>query len=345
MISDSTGNMYTSACCDDSGIDFGSIIKVTPTGVVTTLYRFTGGQDGGSPGNLIRDSAGNIYGMTGTGGAHGSGTVFKLTPANKESTLHNFNNQHPLGPLLRDTAGNLYGYMSVGATGAPQRIFKLTPKGVFSALYTFCSQTNCADGSNPVGNPIMDKSGNFYGMTNSGGAFGFGVVFKMTSKFKYSVLYSLTGGSDGGNPTGKLTQNASGLMYGTAIDGGQAGLLGDCGQIPNTTGCGTVFQITSTGTFSLLYSFTDNGTDGFNPIGALTLDSAGNIYGVTDDTSTGPDYFPTTFEISPQGVLTTLPAPSAEEPGLVIDKSGNVFGTTGNNFFDGAPTIYKLTKN
>ncbi len=304
---DSSGNMFTNACC--SSVDFGSIIKISSAGVVTTLYTFTGGPDGGDPGNLTRDSGGNLYGATGIGGAHGSGTIFKLTPSLKETTLYSFNNVHPLGQLLRDSAGNLYGYVSV-ATGAHQRMFKLTPNGVYSTIHTFCSQASCSDGSNPVGSPIVDKAGNFYGMTKTGGAFGFGTIFKLTPQFKYSVLHSFTGGADGANPTGKLTQHSAGLMYGTAFDGGELGLQGNC-QANVPYGCGTVFQITAAGTFTVLYSFNDNGTDGFNPLGAVTLDSAGNIFGVTDDTSTGPDYFPTTFRISTQGVFTALPSASA----------------------------------
>ncbi len=112
----------------------------------------------------------------------------------------------------------------------------------------------------------------------------------MTPQFKYSVIYSFTGGSDGANPTGKLIQNASSVMFGTAINGGQPSQSGQC----VSSGCGTIFQITSSGVFTLLYTFT-NGSDGYNPWGALTLDSAGNLYGVTDDTSTEQDSSPRRF--------------------------------------------------
>ncbi len=161
LVIDSSGNLYTSACCSD--FDFGSLIKINPQGVLTTLYTFTGGKDSGGPGNLTRDSSGNLYGATVSGGSHGYGTVFELTTSLRETTLYNFNNVRSTGPLLRDAPGNLYGYISVGAH---QRIFKLTSKGVYSTIHTFCSQANCIDGSNPAGNPIMDKAGNFYGMTD-----------------------------------------------------------------------------------------------------------------------------------------------------------------------------------
>ncbi len=338
LVIDSSGNMYTSACCNDIP-DFGSVIKITPQGVVSTLYTFTGGADGGRPGTLIRDSSGNLYGATSTGGSHSAGTIFKLSSTNVESTLYNFNNQHPLGPLSRDSAGNLYGYISVG-NGSTQRMFKLTSAGLFSIVHTFCTKTSCTDGSNPVGSPIMDKSGNFYGMTETGGVFNVGTIFKLTPKFKYTVIYSFSGGSDGANPTGKLTQNKSGLMYGTATNGGL--MSSDCTVV--SSGCGTVFSVTAAGVFTVLYTFTDNGTDGLNPIGPVTLDSSGNLYGVTVDNFTGNDVFPTIFKISPQGVLTPLPSTSAEVPGLVIDSAGNVFGGTYNLFFDGNATIYELIK-
>lgn len=341
LISDANGNMYTTRCCGAS--DFGEVYRVAPNGVSLKLYAFTGGQDGGNPGSLARDTAGNLYGTTILGGANGAGTIFKVGLNKRETVLYSFSSGTTtsivgqVGSLLRDPAGNLYGY---AATGTVQTLFKLSTRGIFSTIYTFCSQSNCADGSAPYGTPIMDRVGNFYGTTSVGGAFGFGVVYKLTPQFAYTVLYNFTNGFDGGTPTGKLVQNNSGAMYGTALSGG---IVNDdtCFNYP---GCGTIFQITANGAFSVVYSFT-GGTDGYSPFGALTLDATGNIYGVTQSNDSN-DEFPTVFQITSQGLFTLLSTSmSAAEPGLVLDKTGDVFGTTRDLAFDGPGTsIYKLTK-
>jgi len=259
-------------------------------------------------GTLIRDSAGNLYGQS-------IGVVFKLTPAGRFIVLHTFTAGGPPGSLARDSAGNLYGYDGVG-TGS---LFKLTPSGAYSLLYTFCSQSNCADGSNPVGAPIIKSDGNFYGNTSDGGSLNNGTIFEVTPQGQETVLYSFMGGSDGANPTSKLTQDAAGNLYGTTYNGGGNNYYSD----------GVVFKLTPTGVESVLYAFCSLSgcADGVEPEGPVILDVGGNVYGTTSEGGSTNDGV--VFKLSPSGEETIIyDAPGLPGVGtaVVMDKSGNLYG-------------------
>ena len=212
---------------------------------LTTLYPFSGPPDGkNSVAALIADASGALYGTTETGGSGtgcggGCGTVFKLTPPPK--------------------------------TGGPW---------IESVLYSF---TNSPDGALPQASLIADASGALYGTTTSGGtgcsSGACGTVFKLTPPPKTggpwteNVLYSFTGGSDGGIPLGSLFADASGALYGTTEVGGSGG-------------GGTVFKLTpptppaTTWTVSVLYSFA-GGSDGANPQAGVIADTSGALYSTT----------------------------------------------------------------
>src|SRR5256885_15917604 len=134
----------------------------------------------------------------------------------------------------------------------------------FTVLYSF---TGTPDASNSFAGLIHGGAGNLYGTTDSGGAFGYGSVFKLDGMGKETVLYSFTGGADGGHPQANLARDAAGNLYGTTLSGGASGL-------------GTVFKLSGTGQETVLHSFT-GGSDGGNPEAAVILDSAGNLYGTT----------------------------------------------------------------
>jgi uncharacterized repeat protein (TIGR03803 family) len=123
-----------------------------------------------------------------------------------------------------------------------------------------------SDGQNPEADLTLDSAGNLYGTTRNGGASDAGVIFKLTPRGKEKVLYSFSGGADGGAPKCVLLRNEStGDMYGTAVSGG-------------TYGHGVIYKLGSDGTYTVLHSF--SGDDGSAPQGALTQDSRGNVYGV-----------------------------------------------------------------
>jgi uncharacterized repeat protein (TIGR03803 family) len=179
----------------------------------TALYSFRGRHDGKAPlAGVVFDQKGNLYGTTEGGGLSngdcydGCGVVFKLTPAGQETVLYAFcakanctDGYYPSDAPVFDQKGNLYGTTNLGGGVGGGVVFKLTPEGKETVLHAFCTLTNCADGMNPSAPLVFDEKGNLYG-TAGGGAYARGVVFKITPKGKETVLYSFTGGSDGGMP-------------------------------------------------------------------------------------------------------------------------------------------------
>jgi len=226
VISDTASNLYGST---SSGGIYGDgiVFKLTKTGKETVLYDFTGGVDGGNPqyGSLLRDAAGNLYGTTSTGGSFscggsdGCGTVFKFGKGN-ETVFLNFNGGDgatPYAGLIQDTVGNLYGTTLLGGASGAGVAFKLDPSGKETMLHTF---TGGSDGALPYAGLVRDTTGNLYGTTYAGGASGWGVVFKLDPSGTETVLYSFTGGADGGSPYGDLIIDATGNLYGTTSVGG-----------------------------------------------------------------------------------------------------------------------------
>ena len=139
----------------------------------------------------------------------------------------------PNGGLFLDKAGNLYGTTSGGGLYGSGTVFKVSQAGTETVLYNF---TGGNDGGFPTGSLIADAAGNLYGTTLGGGIGGFtGVVFKLDPTLKETVLYSFTGGADGGNPVGNLVRDKLGNLYGVTNSGGRA-----CGGFPS---CGVVFKL------------------------------------------------------------------------------------------------------
>ena len=259
----------------------------------TVLYQFTGGSDGGLPGNgdLVFDQAGNLYGTTTTGGVGSCnggtcGVVYELTPSSgswTESVLYSFaggsDGGSPFAGVIFDKAGYLYGTASAGgnlACNAPYgcgTLFQLTPSGsgwVENVLYTF---QGGSDGASPFGGLIFDPSGNLYGTTPSGGSGGGGTVFILTpsnGNWTLGVVYSFTGSGNSPGPSDNLIMDATGNLYGTTADEGAYGY-------------GSVFKLTGSGgnwTNTSLHDFA-GGSDGGNPAGSVVLDASGNLYGTT----------------------------------------------------------------
>jgi uncharacterized repeat protein (TIGR03803 family) len=177
------GGFFNNSLCAGSGC--GVIFKVTPTGSLTVLHRFTGGTDGALPyAGLIQDGSGNLYGTTVQGGStscdsgYGCGMVFKLDTTNKKIALHRFNRTdgaNPYSPLLRDASGNLYGTTSQGGAHNQGTVFKLAPNGTFTVLHSFSGP----DGATPLSGLIRDAAGTLYGTASTGGAHGKGTVYRI----------------------------------------------------------------------------------------------------------------------------------------------------------------------
>jgi uncharacterized repeat protein (TIGR03803 family) len=161
---------------------------------------------------------------------------------------------------------------------------------------------------------VLDSSGNIYGTTQYGGAFGQGVVFKLAANGVYSVLYNFKGGTDGAAPAGTLLRDAMGNLWGVTVDGG-------------TALSGTIYKIDSAGSYSLMHTFT--GPDGAIPLAGLVEDSVGDLYGTA--VAGGTQQVGVIYKITTSGNFTVLynfPGGAAGEApfNVVRDGAGNFYG-------------------
>ena len=291
------GNFYgaTALGGDVNGCGFpygcGTIFKVTPLGVLTTLYTFTVASPGDGPvAGLVQGNDGNFYGTTGAEG--GDGTIFKITPKGVLTPLHTFaevDGMLPFGGLTLGTDGNFYGTTSMGGTStacnnACGTVFKMTPAGQLTTLHSF----NVTDGATPIGGLVQASNGDFYGTTAAGGAneatgcgqnsnAGCGTVFQITPQGTLTTLYNFCSQLncvDGTSPYGTLVQGTDGNLYGTTYQGGLC--------------CGTIFMVSPGGTFASIYSLCDQHGgcvtpqfDGLSPWAGLLLSTRGKLYGTT----------------------------------------------------------------
>jgi uncharacterized repeat protein (TIGR03803 family) len=335
VVQGSDGNFYGTTTRGGS-YEYGTVFKLTPAGVLTTIYTFTGGADGSEPtGALTLGGDGNFYGVTSYSGG-GSGTVFKVTPAGVLTTLYTFTDgadgAYPLAALTKGSDGNFYGTTEEGGGSTDfGTVFKVTPAGVLTTLYTF---KGAADGGNVRARLTQGSDGNFYGTTTDVGGSAYGTVFKITPAGVLTTIYTFTGNTDGSEATGALTLGSDGNFYGTTGDGGLAQEYG------------TVFKITPAGVFSTIYFFTGE-ADGYNPQAGLTLGGDGNFYGTTE--YSGASAYGTVFKVTPGGTLTTLYSFSGgadgEYPftGLTKGSDGSFYGTTYYKIGPHFGTVFKIT--
>ena len=326
---------------------------------LTTLASFNG-TDGNQPiSALVQGSDGNFYGTTIYGGPSTRGNVFKVTPSGTLTNLYAFCPQQPCTDgwqpytgLVQGTDGNFYGVTARGGPTDHGTIFRITPGGTLTTIYGFCANSSCTDGSYPHGTLVQSADGNFYGTTLQGGNLscnpnnGCGTIFKVTSSGTLTTLYmfcSQSNCADGQYPYDGVIKATDGSFYGTASSGGNT----NC-----SSGCGTVFKITSSGTYTLLHSFTY--ADGSRPWGALVQASDGNLYGTTagggsSNCSTGCG---TVFKMTAAGSLTSLysfceqtncPDGSVPLAGLVQATDGNLYGTTQVGGTSNGGVIFRVT--
>ena len=323
LIADAEGNLHGTTWGGGAN-GRGTVFQLDTSGTLTVLYSFTGGSDGQRPvTGLLADAAGNLYGTAHSGGDGRYGTVFQLDPSGTLTVLYSFtggsDGQYPDSGLIADAAGNLYGTTREGGdlascngpnTHGCGTVFQLDLSGSLTVLHRFAG----SDGSRPLNwaGLIADEAGNLYGTTSAGGdrtscaaqfIEGCGTVFQLTPSGVLTVLHSFTGGSDGGDPTAGLIADAAGNLYGTTLEGGTTG---SCNR---PYGCGTVFQLTPSGTLTVLHSFT--GSDGASPEAGLLADAAGNLYGTTHSGGAGTSCVQgcgTVFELTVPASLTGAPS-------------------------------------
>ncbi|MFZ0319106.1 MAG: choice-of-anchor tandem repeat GloVer-containing protein [Candidatus Sulfotelmatobacter sp.] len=323
----------------------------------TVLYNFVGTGNFSVP-NLVSDSSGNLYGAIPNNDTK-IAQVFELSPAAgggwTRTVLHNLapaeNAYEIVSNVIFDTAGNLYGTTSEGGAGCGT-VYELQPGsgGTWSAKQLHSFSNNSIDGCTPLAGLVIDAAGNLYGTTQMGGHHGTGTVFKLTPRsvgpWGEEILHNFGYYFDGEYPQAELTLDSAGNLYGTTNSGGAI-----------EAGYGTVFELSphagASWTETILYNFTTaNGANGSNPLGGVIFDAAGNLYGTTDYGSA--DGFGTAYELSPVvgggWTLTLLHSygntgdGSFPQGNLVLDATGNLYGTTyaGGVGFNG--TVYKLKR-
>lgn len=241
----------------------------------------------------------------------------------------------PLAGLIEGSDGNLYGTTQAGGNdNGDGTVFQITPEGAETTLYSFAGPPS--DGSNPVAGLTLGSDGNFYGATNAGGANGDGTVFEITSAGAETVLYSFAGGTnDGAGTQAGLVEGSGDTFYGTT-DGGGA------------SGDGTVFEITSAGTESVLHSFAGGSSDGAYPVAGLILGNDGSLYGTTKVGGANGDG--TVYKITPDGTKTVLYSFAGggsdgayPVAGLILGSDGNFYGTTEDGGPNSYGTVFKIT--
>jgi uncharacterized repeat protein (TIGR03803 family) len=337
---DAAGNLYgTTTPPGLSNAPYGVVYKLSSAGQLTWLYKFPGPSKtgdsiafGANPG-VVLDSAGNLYGATPNAGL--AGMVYKVDTAGQQATLYSFP-PAPRGTYPEVVAfgpgGDLYGTTCCGGGANVGLVYKMDAAGHVTVLHSFEGGT---DGAYPSWQLAFDAAGNLYGATVQGGTANQGTVFKVDTSGRETVLYTFTGGADGGYPNGVIIDPASNL-YGTTAFGGAG----------SKTGLqeGVVFKLDPSGRETLLYSFTGL-SDGGLPEAGVIRDSAGNLYGTTDEGGLGAGVV---YEVSAAGQYKVLHAFTGGADGgypfapVIRDSAGNLYGTVSGYGAGGAGVVYKL---
>ena len=339
LVQGSDGNFYGTTTGGGTN-NMGTVFRIGTNGALTSFYSFTGGNDGGSPNGLVQGRDGYFYGTTLQGGTNGGfGTVFRISSNGALTTLYSFGKIQgaysvpldgglPYAGLVQGSDGYFYGTTAGGGMNDKGTVFRIGTNGALTCLY---SLTGGNDGYDPNG-LVQGRDGYLYGTTGQGGLNGWGTLFQISTNGVLTSLYSFTGGNDGRYPSAALVQGSDGYFYGTIEQGG-------------TVGAGAVFQISTNGVLTNLYSFT-GGTDGAFPKAALAQGSDGYFYGTT---SIGRNNMGTVFRIGTNGALTTLHLftggndGGSPYAGLVQGSDGCFYGTTIGNPNWG--TVFRISTN
>jgi uncharacterized repeat protein (TIGR03803 family) len=339
------GNLYGGLLASTSGVP-GAVFRVTPAGVVTLLQRVGASATAGGQGPraLVQSADGSFYGATFFDGAHGAGTLFRLTPAGGLTTLYAFTGKadgdapnalaQTLGrkqELFGTTSGNVDPTSEVGSfatAGDFGTVFRWQDGAGFETLYRFSYKHDISPNF-----LLRMRSGLLYGTTagdSSGLDADSGSVFVITSRGELRTLYRFTGGADGATPT-SLTEASDGNFYGRTSLGG-------------SSGNGTVFRMTPQGDVTTLYAFTDSASGGGS---ALVEAPDGNFYGTSQEGGL-------VFRLTPDGAFSVLAVfPAIDMYGgprlgsLLVGNDGLLYGTTLGLSGPGVPnspgTVFRLT--
>ena len=338
LILSPSGNFYGTTTQDlvNHG---GTVYSITPSGTVTSLHSFTGGNGEGTPYGPVIEANGSFYGITALGGSAGDGTTYRLAANGTLTTLHTFTGSNgdqvglvPEG-LLQAPSGNFYGVTPYGTLNSNTcgTIFRTTPSGASTALYKFANTS--AQGCGPADGLVIGADGNIYGTAVGGGTANDGTIFKMAPTGALTVLYNFCSESDcadGSMPNAGMILGTDGNFYGTTIFGG-------------ASNDGTIFQLTPGGTFKVLYSFCSRFgcSDGESSYSGLMQATDGNFYGTTSDGG-GSQNGGTVFKLSMGLAPFVRSLPGSGKAGAQVKILGtDLTGATGVTF-DGIAATFKV---
>lgn len=308
---DAAGNLWGTTT--QGGVDWhpeinhyglGTLYKISSTGVFTPgIVEFTGPHGMTPVGAVTMDSQGNLLGATYQGGFHwdpslgnlGTGTIFQMMPAGVVSSLAPLdggNGAFPNSEVAIDSRGNIFGTTQDGGTHGFGTLYKISSSGVMTTLTNF----NGVNGKHPMGSIAIDAQGNLYGTTYEGGVTainnainGYGTIWKYSPTGGLTTLASFNG-ANGMFPEHGVTVDLQGNLFGCTVYGG-------------SNGKGVVWEYSTAGVLSTLVSF-DGANNGSTPYSRLSLDGAGNIYGVTN--MGGAAGYGTLFVIQPVSTALTV---------------------------------------
>jgi len=333
LVMDGSSNLYGTTFSGGANGD-GAVFEVAAgSNTITTLASFNGTNGANPYAGLIMDGSGNLYGTAYSGGANGDGTVFEVAAgSNAITTLASFdgtNGANPIAGLIMDGSGNLYGTTYYGGANSHGTVFEMAAG---SNTITTLASFSGANGAGPYGGLIMDGSGNLYGTTAYGGAGQVGAVFEVAAGSNTITALASFDGTNGANPIAGLIMDGSGNLYGTTVGGG-------------ANSDGTVFEVAAgSNTITTLASF--NGTNGNSPYAGLIMDGSGNLYGTTYKGGAHGDG--TAFEVAAgSNTITTLASFNGTNGGwpwggLIMDGSGNLYGTTAYGSAANDGTVFEL---
>jgi uncharacterized repeat protein (TIGR03803 family) len=272
LVQGSDGNFYGTTYGSGSGPSaYGTVFRISSSGSLTTLWSFANGLDGAnSYATLVQGHDGNFYGTTyGSGsGPSAYGTVFRISPGGSFTNLWSFTSgldgANPSSGLLQGSDNNFYGTTYSGGSGYGT-VFRISSSGSLTTLRSL----GVSDGGYSYATLVQGSDGNFYGTTSASG-FGpssKGTVFRISPSGSFTNLWEFNGCSDGAGPYAGLVQGSDGNFYGTTSGNG-------------SSGNGTVFRISPSGSLTALWVFT-NGLDGAKSYASLVQGIDGSFYGTT----------------------------------------------------------------